>query len=318
MNHTHASQSQETEVPDPEFVARLEWQVRTAARRRELFARPAAASAARLLRLVPAIVLAMALGASGLLAAQQYVLERAADLLNAQVGVRFEIARMREAAALEDVQEIMRAVDQGFASAEESYAAEERRVVLATEASVLGLDAIEVGHTGREPDRRLCAAPVAGRDLVTERLQIELDQHHFRVSGTREREQLAQDRAAAGFESSTEVESVRHQVLHLEGWERVLNRKIALRHQFLAAELTAEAVELLGLREESLAAVADSERAFALTQTELARAEKLHAAGYVGDRECKVARRRADEQTKQLELARLELGLIEARLSGAR
>jgi RNA polymerase sigma-70 factor (ECF subfamily) len=52
-------------TPDPEFVSRLEWQVRTAARRRERFARPSPPRFLRAARLVPAIVAAMALGASG-------------------------------------------------------------------------------------------------------------------------------------------------------------------------------------------------------------------------------------------------------------
>ena len=318
MNEPDAIANPAVEIPDPRYLAHLEWQVRTSVRRRERFARPIATLLARRILLLPAAFLAMGLGAGGLFAAQEYVRERAADLLGKQFQVRFEVARMRESAALEDVRELMRAVEQGLASPEDSYAAEERRLTLATEASLLGLDAIEVGYTGHEPDRRLCAPLVNGRDLVSERLQIELDQHRFRVSGTREREQLVQQRAAAGIASPTDVEAAHHLLLHLEDWERVLNRKLELRRQFLAAGLTAEAVELHRLREESLAAVADSERALAQSQTELARAEELHAAGYVGDHECKVARRRADEQTKELELARLELDLIGARLSGAR
>jgi hypothetical protein len=75
-------------IPDPEFVARLEWQVRTAARRRERFARPIGTPLARAARMVPAIMLAMGLGASGLLAAQEYVRGRAAEVLVRQYEVR--------------------------------------------------------------------------------------------------------------------------------------------------------------------------------------------------------------------------------------
>jgi hypothetical protein len=81
-----------------------------------------------------------------------------------QYQVRFEIARMRETAAREDVEELMKAVEQGLASPEESYAVEERRIGLAIEASVLGLDAIEVGYTA--------AIPIGGSPQRSSRIAI--------------------------------------------------------------------------------------------------------------------------------------------------
>src|SRR6185436_20114902 len=110
-----------------------------------------------------------------------------AELLAVQYRVRFEIARLREEAAREGVQALMRANEQGFGSPQECYAAEEKRIALAQEASVLGLDAIEVGFTGREPDRRLSAARIDGRDLVTERLDQALIALGYRASAATRR-----------------------------------------------------------------------------------------------------------------------------------
>ena len=212
----------------------------------------------------------------------------------------------------------MNAVEQGLASAEDSYAVEERRIGLAIEASALGLDAIEVGFTGRDPDRRLSAPLVADRDLVTERLENELSQHRFRVSGTREREKLAVQRFEAGVATDASLEEVRSLRAHLEGWEQALLARLELRRRFLAGELSAEAVELHGLREEALVAVADAERALLQAQTESTRSEALHTSGFLGEREWRIAHRRPDERAKELELARLELQLLDDRLSTAR
>src|SRR5262245_28901706 len=154
--------------PDPRFADHLEWQLRTALRRADQFAEPVASagsSRARIAKIAIAFVAATAIGACGVLAAQEIRRSSAADLLGAQYRVRVEIARLRIATAQEELDAAKLASAQGAVPASELEAAQLRTLEAEMEARAIELDAFEVSETGREPDRRISAPVVAGRDL---------------------------------------------------------------------------------------------------------------------------------------------------------
>jgi hypothetical protein len=304
-------------APDPRFAAHLEWQLRTELRRAGRFPEPVASApgAGRAARVVATLLAAMAIGACGVLAAQEIRRSRAADLLVLQYQVRFEIARLREEAARAGVAELMKANEQGLVSPQEVYAAEERRVALAQEASVLGLDAIEAGHTGVEPDRRVSAALVAGRDLVTERLDQELSALGFRKSAAAERvKQLDALREAAGA-TEDELARARLEDARLAGEIASVQRKRELRADFLRGDLDAARADLLALREEAVARHDAAARELELAEKSAARQRALAAAGASAERAVRGGELELAARAAELRLAELELQIVDARLA---
>jgi hypothetical protein len=260
------------------------------------------------------VILATSVGAGGVLAAQEIRRSRAAELLSVQYQIRFEIARLREQAVFADVQEMLQAREQGLVAAQEFYAVEEQRIALAQEASVLGLDAIEVGYTGREPDRRISAATVEGRDLVTERFDQELSSFDFRVSAAGRRAEELARLHEQGLTPDSELGRARELARDLTAQRDSIRRKKALRARFLRGELDGARVDLLGLLEDLQPRLERAEAELELAERDLAHAQTLFDAGVTGEREVRTRRHEVATAEAQLRLAQLELDTVEARL----
>jgi hypothetical protein len=308
------------DVPDPKFAAHLEWQLRTALRRESRFAEPVAdavggaSRAWRVARIAAALVGAIVIGAGGVLAAQEIGRSRSAELLAVQYQIRFEIAGLRAKAAQEEIEELMQLQQRGQIPAHELYAVEERRVALAEEASVLGLDAIEVGYTGQEPDRRLSAARVADRDLVTERLDQRVAALKFRRSAADRRVEELQQLHAAGVIPADELERARFLARSVAAEAAVVAKEKELRAKFLRGELDAGRVDLLALREEALARRERAADEVKLADTALKLASERHKMGVMPQREMRQAEHDAAAAVAQRRLADLEVETIDARL----
>jgi len=308
-------------APDPKFAQFLEWQLATALRRGERFAPRSHAS--RGVVTTFALLAALAFGACGAFAVQEVGRHAAAKELGEQYAARFELARLREEAARAEVTRLQKLVEKQVISPTEFYEKEVRRVALAQEASVLGLDAIEVGYTGREPDRRLCAPRVADRDLIRERLDQEIGALEFRVSGSEQRAKMIDSLVARGFESAAVAADARRFATRTRRELDLVLRRIELRGRFVRGELDAVAVELLSLEAEALMHVANASEELAAEERPAverpsASDEKLtdqiiDQIGYAHLEESySLATRRAE-----LHLAELELATIRARIVAA-
>jgi hypothetical protein len=296
--------------PDPEFLAHLEWQVRTSARRESRFARPAATRGWRGLRAVAALLLAFAIGAGGVFAAQQLQQSREADLRAAQWGVRLRLASERLRAAIEDRDEARARFDAGVTGQDELLAAERDRQRVELACARLESEATEVAETGLEPSDRISAPLVGGRDFVRERLEIAAADARAEVQAAEQRQALAQQRHAAGVTSEAEVREANQTHSVALSQERLLGQRLALRAAFVAGKQSALEADLADLRFEAECTVAMQRNLLEAARGDLGRVRTLMEAGVLPRQELRRAERRVAEAEAALRLAELELRVL--------
>jgi cell division protein FtsB len=302
------------ELPNPTYARYLEWQIAAELRRAARFGGRDRRNRGAMLRLsIVAAVLAttsLALGACGVLAVQDRERQATAKVLCEQYQARFDVARARTEAAFAELAPLQRRAEQGLAPTSELDEKEDLHLVLALEASLLGLDAIEVGYTGREPDRRLSAALVADRDLVRERLELERSTLGFRVGvATRRLRSLellhqtgrlpAQELANAES-AAAERQDALDQTLH----------RLALRVRFLAGTLDAVAVERAALVDDANRRIGRARAALLLARDTLQRTEQLATTGRAPQSDLERARHDLAEREAALRLAEAESGAL--------
>jgi hypothetical protein len=189
-----------------------------------------------------------------------------------------------------------------------------RRLEAEMDSRALEIDAFEVSETGREPDRRISAAVVGGRDLVEERLALKLPAIEARLAAASHRlEQLTQ-LGAQGVVSESEISEARAEFQRLENESKLVHREQELRARYLRRQLTADRVELLAMREEAQSRVTDAQRELELAAARAHQIEALAGARAVSNHDAKEALHELTTREAQLRLARLELETIEARL----
>jgi len=277
--------------PDPEFLAHLEWQVRTEARRESRFAKPAPAIGWRRLRAAAVLVLALGLGAGGVFAAQ-------------------ELADARLRMATQERDELRASFEAGAIGAGECAQAERERQQLEHARARLLNEAAEVAQTGREPSDRISAPLVGGRDFVRERLELAASDARARMQGAEERKALAEERHAAGVTTDTDLSEAGQRCKQALGLQKLLERRLALRAAFLDGRSSALEVELDDLRADAQGAAADQRDELAAAREALVRADALAQAGMISQQELRAAQRRISEAQAALRLSELEIDVL--------
>lgn len=245
--------------PDPGFVQHLEWQLRTALRRRARFApvEPRAAPpAGRRLRMVALALLSLTAGAAGVVASEQIVdarrTTRERELLLARADVEVASAERREQLLAERHERARLLGEAGVVSASElrdvELALREARV----ERERRALEREEIVAAGRAPDPGLGAPLVDGRDFASEHLELELRAAEARRAA---REQdLARLAALAEHGRVSRAErdeaELALRTAHLE--TALLAERLELRAAFLRGARSREATVLQGLEAEVL------------------------------------------------------------------
>jgi hypothetical protein len=296
--------------PDPEFLAHLEWQVRTAARREVRFAQPAPSRGWRRLRVAAVLVLALATGAGCVLGAQQLRQSREASLRAAQWNVRCELANARLRAATADRDEARARSEAGLVGVEEFAAAERERSRLEHARARLDNEAAEVGRTGREPSDLISAPLVGGRDFVRERLDVAAADARAEVETAEASMKIAEARNKAGVTSDAEVREARQRHKQALSRQRLVEGRLALRAAFLDGRSPPLKADLDDLRLGAECAAADRRDSLDAAHIALARAEALVSAGVISQQELRSAQRRVTESEAALRLAELELGIL--------
>ncbi len=301
-------------TPTPDFARFLEWQVAAELRRATRFGAGGRSDRLALRRpLAAGVVLvaaSLALGACGVLAVQDRDRRANAQVLCEQYQARFEVARARTAAAFAELEPVQQLAAQGLASMAEFEEKADRHLVAALEASLLGLDTIEVGHTGREPDRRLSAPLVAGRDLVRERLEHEHKTLEYQVTGTTRRKEHVEAQEAKGMVPAQELARARAAAAERERGLELVLEKLWLRTAFLGGAQDAVAVERAGLRLDANDRLARALDERVLAQEELRRIEQHAAIGRVVKIELQRARHALTERDAAVRLAEAELAAL--------
>ncbi len=297
--------------PDPQFLAHLEWQVRTATRREGRFPKRMPAIGLRRLGAAAVILLALAAGAGCVVAAQQLQQSREASLRAAQWSVRCELASVRLRAATAERDQARTRFEAGIVSSEEFAALELERSRLEHARARLDNEAAEVARTGREPSDSLCAPQLAGRDFVRERLEIEALDAQVRVQAAETAKQTAQARYSGGGATDAELRESDQRLKQTLSRKRLVADRLALRAAFLDGQLSPLRAELDDLQLGAKCAAADQRDSLDAARGELARAQALASAGTLSQQELRTAQRRVAECEAALRLAELELGVLD-------
>ncbi len=312
---------------DPVFAETLEHELHSSLRRTQRWAQaepePAQKPAAMRtspwawLRLAAVVALAISLGAFGSYAAIRYDDGSEKELIVARLEVMLDLERARLVLEVESLGEVEALVAHGVVSTAEI---EQRRLELqmaerAVRRLVLNLE--EVRSSGREPDDRLSAPVVDGRDFVTERLHLELQGAQAHLQRAASEVERAKKYVEAAFATEREYDEARLDLLAVERGVAEQEKKLALRRGYLDGKYSAIEVEHLAIR-----AQAEPRRLLASEQIELARREmqriERHVeAGHMSTRALREARLQMHEWEAELQLAELEMQLIDKRLESA-
>jgi vacuolar-type H+-ATPase subunit I/STV1 len=231
--------------PDPEFVGRLEGELRSTIRRHEQFHNGLSASSAviRKLRWTTVLVAlaAMCVGSAATFALTHRLRAQMADLIIAKAEARLEFANAQIELLSEEMQETESRAAAGLITPGEL---DDMRLQLAhveANAAARALDVEEARITGREPDNSLSAPILRGRDFVTERLQLERARALeivTRIDKEAARQGLDSDQAAM---IAQQQEAVRAALSAVE-------KRLALRQDYLSGARTAREVELADMQ----------------------------------------------------------------------
>jgi hypothetical protein len=305
--------------PDPTFAGHLEWQIRTALRRRERFAEPVRPAGLRRLGVAALALVSLCVGAGGVVAAERVQDARARsaaaerrELLLSQARVQEELAQSRLGFVQRELERLQLLADQGVVSSTElaSLKSELERSAIECERWRVDREEIELG--GREVDASFVAPLVAGRDFVTERLELLARELAVNLAEARAKHDHAALLAERGFVSASELEAHRRELAVADLTLRTQREHIELRSAFVRGLLGAGDAQLQALR---LAARARHERQglqVRFLELELEHALLLARSGNAPAPtrlEMELARAQGE-----LELARIELELVEARL----
>jgi len=270
-------------VPDPEFVARLEGEIRGAVRRREAFGGAAGprrrSSAARWGFAGAALVVAMLLGASGVLLAQELQGASERDLHRLSAEVQLELAQAEEQDAQTRLGEVERLHEASAASEEELARARMELAEARAERERRVLDLLETRETGEPPRRDLTAPRPGGRDFVTERLRIDLDLATRRTTECEQACARLEALGQAGMVSEDDREHTGTELKVAQSRKWIVAQRLELRRAFVAGKLERRRVELLAMQAEVRATTQIADARLAEVRKKLQTSRALAEAG---------------------------------------
>lgn len=301
----------EPERARPEFLDHLEWQLRTELRRQRRFEELSPPRSWRTLRLAALVVLSITFGAAGVIAAERIQESGRRDLLLQRVQVRMRSAEERRQLLEEDLTRTEMLVGTGRAQQGEADKSRGRLEAVVLEGERLRLDLEEIQASGREPRLELSAPRVGGRDFVGERIELDLRAAERRLERERQREERLQRMGEMGLASSSEIAKASVGARREELLISELKVRRRLRADFLVGRLDARRVELEAMREGARGRLAQAESRLEHARPELDRLRTLSEAGLVSSTDLNRAEVEQREAQGELELARIELALIE-------
>lgn len=302
---------------DPEFAARLEWQVRTALRRTTRFARPAR-GAWRVAKLAALVVVALSAGASATLAIQRVQESKAAQLRVQIVALELLRAEHRQKRCSDTLARLDAAIERGLAPRSARTEAELAAARSTSELRRRQLDVDEIAASGRTPDNSLAAPSIGGRDFTGARIALEVEDAVVALAAAKRECDFARRLVGSAAASGEKLADAQIAVARRESELQRGHARADLRARFLSGELSAARVEWLGR-------IADNDVARARLSTELSNVQSrvehlraLHAAGVVPDGEVAAAEAALADAQAELQILQDERALLDAELASAR
>ena len=298
-------------VPNDLFMDRLEWQLASEYRRKQLLGpvRPRIV----LPRRVAVTLLVVGLFMSGVTAI------KAAEYFKDSWRKKIEIARVETEVRLKEAQResarqsadrIARLYSLGLIETGEDRVAElsVKKAGLAVDRSLLNRDEVRV--SGASPCDEIYAPKIGGRDFVGERLAIGKKEAEQEMAAGEIRRKRTQNRAALGLISAEEMKALEAEAAVQKAAMLKIEKRLELRRRFLAGDLTAQAAEIddrLTDAEEDLgAATAKVE----VLRERLKRQESLVAVGMASVGETQALKIALDAALDAQKLAALEIDVL--------
>ena len=305
----------ENHQPRPEFVSQLEWQVQTALQRRDRFSEPVRSGNWTTLRIALLLLGSVFMGAAGAVATEGVQEGRLRELLLAQIETHIGLAALDLEIVESNLNEVQRQHQAGLIGEEALLGAELAHREAETRIQALHLDREEIRSTGQEPQNDLSAPLVGGRDLVSERIRLQLlvAQEHASLAS----HQLArvQDLEAAGAVHSEELTGATLALEEAQHHVVALQTRLVLRQRFLDGELAEEEVE----REFELSEVNGQLRLQTLhyehARTLVARLQELVEAGVMSETQLRLAQLQLQQRELEIVLVQQRLQELMARLN---
>ena len=306
-----------TEPIDPEFSARLEWQVRTALRRTTRFARPAR-GAWRVAKLAAIVGVALLAGASATLAIQRVQESKAAQLRGHIASLELARAAQRQMLCSEALARVDAAIARGLEPASARAEAELAAARSVGELRRRQLDVEEIAASGRAPDDSLAAPLVGGRDFAGARLDVDLGDASAALVGAQHASEHARQLADAGVTGTGDLADAQAAVARATSEVERVHARTRLRARFLSGELSAARVEWLGRIADNEAATLRRAAELALAKARVERARTLSAGGFAPDGDVAAAEAALADARAELQILHDERALLDAELASAR
>jgi outer membrane protein TolC len=226
--------------PTPEFARYLEWQVTTALRRQDRFARPARTGYRRYVGAVAVIVASMMAGAAGLAASNRIQENQQKQLLVVQEQSEVQLAQMQVAIAQKSAKDAKDRAAIGVISSDDAAAAERALQMAAANLQRARLNLEEVERSGQPVQDDITSPVVGGQDFVAARLNLDQQAAALAAEGAQKHLRDARDRTDVGLGTQVELLDAQADAVRAAGQMETVRQKIALRRQFLAGTITAK------------------------------------------------------------------------------
>ncbi len=305
-------------TPNPEFVDHLEWELESILRRQD--ATSGTPSAVRRIRprlvtMLALVIVSMFLGGAGTYAATRQFDSHAAALYIARAEATLDIAKSQLQHVAQEFARMQGLAEQGLVTSREFRQIETQYVNAEAEVEARQLDLDETTLSGKAPNDTLAAPLVAGRDFVTQRMNARRRPLQMRLQMMNDQLERLQSLVDDGVASERELRVAEVPMLAVFGELTELEKRVDLRAAFLAGELSPAEVELEGMRLSAATAREAAARHLELVAEQHNRMADLAQRGVASDSELRKANAALVAAKKQVELADLELRIIDEKLA---
>ncbi len=309
-------QPNDMQAPDQKFVDRLAWELDSTVRRRKTLngVDPLRRFRYQWAAAFALAAVSMCIGGAGTYAAIRLPDSQAADLYAARAATLLEIARTQLEHHHREYSRMRALVDRGSAPQRELRRFETQQQQAEMEVAVRQLELEETRLTGKEPNDALSAPRVAGRDFVTERLEMRRRAVRIRLELVHNDADHAQSLIEAGMASSAELLASRAELIAIESELEAIERRRALRAEFLAGTLSAATVELREMRFGAIAARQQARGRLEVVIAQHDRLSRLAERGLVNDAELSAVQAELQTVEAHVQLADLELRILDQKL----
>jgi len=225
--------------PTPEFERFLEWQVTSALRRQDRFARPSAIESNTYLRAVPIVLISILLGAGVVMASGRLKQNQLTRVLTVQQQGELQLAQMQVEVAQKQLAETKRRADVGVAPLDDLSEAERTLQAAQLQLQRVKLTIEEVQLSGRPAQDDVTAPLVNARDFVLERLQLDEQMLAASADEAEKHLQTMQKRFDAGLTPNVELLEAQAAVIRHMSDLRTIEGKTELRRKFIAGTVSA-------------------------------------------------------------------------------